>query len=646
MNEQCPKFRSVKHGSPCPLCQGTHKCSVGDDGVLMCGRVSGEVPGFVRLGPAKKDPQFTLYRREGDPVLKERDRQWREAHPHHEGNGQSEKPMDWTAMAEEFRKALTPARRDELAADLGVLSRDFALLAVGWQACEKCWTFPERDAAGQVIGINRRWKGGEKKLILGGHRGLYIPNGWRSMNGPILLPEGASNVLALRAMGLCGIGRPNNTAGGELLAGLLRGVKDREVIVVGDFDPKWQTGLWPGLEGARKTAAALSQELGRLVPWCLPPEGKKDVRSWFNGLNVDLTCQDTMEDAGVRLLGTLNTHKQGQFDPEATNGDVPAEGGAVELATAADLIRVNATIRWLWPQWLPLGVLTLLGSDAGVGKTRFCADLLRRIYHGLPWPDGTPATLPAGSGALWVAADNQHPELGTLPGAFGFPPEALALNATRANPFGGTMLDSPEDLRLFERHVERSGVRLVFIDTCLNATERSANKPEDAAAFFKPLQEIAARRQVGMVVLTHLNAGGTPLGRRVVAQCRVAMQLERPDPEGQPHRRKLHVTKSNSLYPPPLGVTMGATGNQYDDRPPCPPEEGDKDPPRLAEAVQLLRNCLGTGQGMALYKVRQAAEDKGFTAGTLYRAKTRLGVEEYTRKGKKWWRVAATDEEE
>jgi hypothetical protein len=323
-------------------------------------------------------------------------------------------------------------------------------------------------------------------------------------------------------------------------------------------------------------------------------------------------------------------------------------GAAVELATAADLIRVNATIRWAWPGWLPVGVLAVLASDPGVGKTRFAADLLRRVYHALPWPDGRPATLPKGSRALWVAADNQHPELGSLPGAFGFPPEALVLNATKANPLGGTMLDSPEEVAAFERHIALSGAPLVFIDTSLNATERSAHKPEDAVAFFKPLQEISARRGVVMLALTHLNAEGAPLGRRIVAQARVVMQLERPDPEGQPHRRKLHVTKSNCLPPPPLGVTMGAAGNEYDDKPPCPPEKdaGDRDAPRTAEAAKWLRDRLGASGEMAVYKVREAAEAQSFQTGTLYRAKERLGIEEFVRQGKKWWKLPATEGEE
>jgi hypothetical protein len=321
-------------------------------------------------------------------------------------------------------------------------------------------------------------------------------------------------------------------------------------------------------------------------------------------------------------------------------GPPPAPDPLDEDATAADLIRLNTTIRWVWEGWIPVGVLTILAADAGIGKTRLCADILRRINLGLPWPDGTPPTLPVGSRALWVPADNQHAEIGSFPGVFGFPAEALYLNATRRNPFTGTMLDALEDLKDFEARILRVKPALVFIDTSLNATDRSAHKPEDAKAFFKPLQEIAARTQTAIVCVTHLNAGGRPLGRRITGQGRVVIQMEQPDPD-QEHRRKLHVTKSNSLYPPPLGVTMGGTGNEYDDTPPVAPAgvEGAGSPPtKVVACIEWLREQLDGGPGR-VSDIRNDAEKAGFSAPVLYKAKDKLPIMEYEVENRKWWQL-------
>lgn len=328
--------------------------------------------------------------------------------------------------------------------------------------------------------------------------------------------------------------------------------------------------------------------------------------------------------------------------PAAGGPDEPGSPGGAVDATAADLIAHDATIRWVWDGWVPVGVLTILASEPGVGKTRLCADLARRVYHNLPWPDDQAPTCSPKSPVLWVAADNQHPELGTLPQQFGFPPEALYLNAPKANPFGGTMLDALEDLKDFEDRIKRVRPALVFIDTSLNATDRTAHKPEDAKAFFVPLQRIAQRTQSAIVCVTHTNASGKPLGRRITGQGRVVIQLERPDPDGQPDRRKLWVTKTNSITPPALGVTMGTTGNEYDGQPPVAPdgEQSFAQKSKVSECATWLREQFTAGvRAVRVAEIRDRAEQKGFSTRALYTAKEVVGLIEEVIRGKKWWNL-------
>src|ERR1051326_3006951 len=372
------------------------------------------------------------------------------------------------------------------------------------------------------------------------------------------------------------------------------------------------------------------------------PETQATIRS---GLNSGV--------AEPRDLSTLNGHsKTGKPASSRTQPVVSAETSSDPLdqdATAADLIEQGIRIRWAWEKWLPPGVLTVLASEPGIGKTRFCADLARRIYLRLPWPDGSLPTFPQGSRTLWVPADNQHAELGSIPQAFGFPPDCLFLNATKRNPFAGTLLDDPEDLKDFEARIRRVQPAVVFVDTSLNATDKSAHKPEDAKAFFVPLQQIAARQGVVMVCVTHLNASGTPLGRRIMGQARVVMQLERPDPEGQPNRRKLHVVKSNSLYPPPLGVTMGDQGNEYDLQPPeaaAAEEPGRKrQTERFKQACAWLTEKLKAGP-VRVFDLRRMSEQDQYSPKTLYAARDALPVEQFEAEGKKWWRLTENVEAE
>src|SRR6188768_1657411 len=44
-------------------------------------------------------------------------------------------------------------------------------------------------------------------------------------------------------------------------------------------------------------------------------------------------------------------------------------------------------VRWLWPDRIPLGRITLLVSDPGLGKSLLALDVAARVSTGAPWPD-------------------------------------------------------------------------------------------------------------------------------------------------------------------------------------------------------------------------------------------------------------------
>ena len=193
---------SASRSNPCPLCDGIDGCSIGADGLLLCRRREGPQPGFDCLGPAKGDPQWTLYR-----LLNGNGRQ----RPEH-GNGKP--PVDWQANAEALAGNLTPALRDELAGALGLAVAVLAELPLlgydpqarrqddqGQWVLSPCWCFAEMDAAGRAVGILRRFRDGKKKAMAGGGRGLILPRGWQEGDGTLFVPEGPSDVLALRTLG-------------------------------------------------------------------------------------------------------------------------------------------------------------------------------------------------------------------------------------------------------------------------------------------------------------------------------------------------------------------------------------------------------------------------------------------------------------
>lgn len=106
------KFKSVTHSSPCPVCCRNHKCSLANDGLILCGRRSGPQPGFVHLGHTK-DEIWGLYRLEGDAVLMERER-LRTSLP----KPPPRPSVDWPARAKQLAANLTPPLADELCEQL------------------------------------------------------------------------------------------------------------------------------------------------------------------------------------------------------------------------------------------------------------------------------------------------------------------------------------------------------------------------------------------------------------------------------------------------------------------------------------------------------------------------------------------------
>ncbi|HLH27300.1 MAG TPA: hypothetical protein VKW77_00210, partial [Acidimicrobiales bacterium] len=216
----------------------------------------------------------------------------------------------WSERASRFEAAIRRGRArrlDELADRLGVPSDALARFHVGWRADDRrrvgdhlvpgrCWTIPERDGRERITGINRRYEDGTKRAMPGTRRGLYVPDGWREMPGPVFVPEGFSDAAALVAVGACAIGRPSVGAGVDELIELLGG-DARSIVILGENDakPALRDGepiieggkpvlRHPGYVGAVAACRRLRAALGRDdVAVKMPPDRFKDVRELLSG---------------------------------------------------------------------------------------------------------------------------------------------------------------------------------------------------------------------------------------------------------------------------------------------------------------------------------------------------------------------------
>lgn len=291
-------------------------------------------------------------------------------------------------------------------------------------------------------------------------------------------------------------------------------------------------------------------------------------------------------------------------------------------AHLGDLATSTASSRFVWPNWLVRGHFNLLSSDPKIGKTHLTLDLARRIWTGENWPDNQAATFPAGTTTLWVCGDRHQDELRERAGAFGLPDEAVRLNARPDNPYGGWDLDDPDNVALLRELIEGERPGLVVIDTVWRCTRRQLRREEEANALLDPIITIAQDTDTAVLGLMHLSKDGETLGRRLEGLARAVMKLTRPDPAGQPDRRRLGVI-GNFKESPPLGVTLGDAGCDFDFHPPqeaaAGKSKGGRPPEKLDKAIRFLVERLSTGDRKMCELVNEW-ERSGESSGTLFNA--------------------------
>ncbi len=386
------------------------------------------------------------------------------------------------------------------------------------------------------------------------------------------------------------------------------------------------------MAGATKLAALLHGDGTRVVA---------QARAWL-GLRDGRDGRDGGE--GGESARRQSRSLEGTHSPEMTAFD-----GDDRLRVIPLWLVKEALLRWLWPGRIPLGTITLLDGDPGLGKSLVTLDLVARVTQNGAMPDGSAGI--AGGAVLLSAEDDLAATVRPRLRAAGADVQRVVAVQTVLASDEETGREQeraftlPGDIPLLEQAIREVDARLIVIDPLMAYLDGKVNswRDQDVRAALTPLSRLAERTAVAVVILRHLTKGGGgnaiyrgggSIGIIGAARSGLLVAKSPDDPE---HERILASSKSN------LGPPMPALRYRIVERDGTPRVEwlgacdytaasllseatGDHELPARDEARALLTDVLADGP-VPQRDVERAARAAGISLTTLSRAKKRLGVE-------------------
>lgn len=223
-------------------------------------------------------------------------------------------------------------------------------------------------------------------------------------------------------------------------------------------------------------------------------------------------------------------------------------------------------VEWLWTNWLPRGMLSIVGADPGTGKSYLALELCRIVTQGTAWPDGSPVE--RNGKAIYVEAENV-PRLtkGRI--------AEMAIDARHIYPMlpddeGILNLNAPIwQERLIDKAADLKP-ELIVIDSFTSISDVGQNSVEDVNRLLMYLVRLADFANCGMLLVHHLRKPSSAQARlpivsihdfrgsgHIMGMIRSGWGLSmQSDNKNGPRRLELVKTNVTSSYPDPLSALL------------------------------------------------------------------------------------------
>src|SRR5436189_1866865 len=175
-------------------------------------------------------------------------------------------------------------------------------------------------------------------------------------------------------------------------------------------------------------------------------------------------------------------------------------------------------VDWLWQRRIPLGKITILDGDPGMGKSLLSIFIAACVSTGQPMPDGAPGK----QGKVILIAPEDAAEDTIKPrveAAGGDPSQVLMIDNmdllnikdTKKIKINERPFSLAQDLGILEQAIKQTGTILVIIDPLMAVLGRNidSSRDQDVREVLTPLAQVAERTDCAILIIRHLNKGSS-----------------------------------------------------------------------------------------------------------------------------------------
>jgi putative DNA primase/helicase len=429
-------------------------------------------------------------------------------------------------------------------------------------------------------------------------------------SAPVFVVEGEKDCDYLASLGF--VATTNAGGAGKWRDEYNEALRARHVIIIPDNDE-------PGRKHAQQVARALygiAKSVRILeLPDLLP---KGDVSDWLDGGWTHEQLKTLANDAPLWKPDASNTSTEKKSD------DAPLQ--IVQMASIE-----AEQVRWLWHPYIPLGKMTLIDGEPGLGKSWLTCALAAAVSCGRGLPNAEPfeprnvLMLSAEDGL----ADTLRPRL-----------DDVQADVSRVFALAEPLtFDTPGLIRLEASIIEHQPA-LVIIDPLFAFTgaKTDIHRANECRAISAPLAAIAERQGCALLAVRHLGksrGGGHALNAGIgsidFAAAARSVLLVGADPD-EPHKRAVVQIKNNlAPHGEAIGYTLDDGQFFWTGASPLTATRilslatDDVERGALVNAKDFLTNALADG-AREVEEVAKEARQVGITMQTLRRAREQMGI--------------------